>query len=61
MKIKLTNKAYSPLVRGQKVNELILKNLAKKHNKTEAQILLRWSLQMVYSLSISNALVHFDF
>jgi hypothetical protein len=24
-----------------------LKQLAKKHNKTEAQILLRWSLQMV--------------
>jgi len=35
------------LVRGQRLNDPILKNLATKHNKTEAQILLRWSLQMV--------------
>jgi hypothetical protein len=35
------------LVRGQRLNDPVLKQLAKKHNKTEAQILLRWSLQMV--------------
>ena len=29
------------------MGEAILKTLAKKHNKSEAQILLRWSLQMV--------------
>lgn len=43
--------AYSPLVRGERMNDPILRNLAKKHNKTEAQILLRWSLQMVCSSS----------
>lgn len=35
------------MVRGQRLNDPVLKQLAKKHNKTEAQILLRWSLQMV--------------
>ncbi|QIW98470.1 hypothetical protein AMS68_003988 [Peltaster fructicola] len=38
--------AYSPLVRGQRMDEPILKQLASKHNKTPAQILLRWGLQM---------------
>lgn len=38
--------AYSPLIQGQRFGEPILKSLSKKHNKTEAQILLRWSLQM---------------
>ncbi|EAS33564.3 aldo-keto reductase [Coccidioides immitis RS] len=37
--------AYSPLVRAQKMDEPILHELAKKHNKTPAQILVRWSLQ----------------
>jgi diketogulonate reductase-like aldo/keto reductase len=37
--------AYSPLVRGQRMNDALLKPLMKKHGKTAAQILLRWSLQ----------------
>jgi diketogulonate reductase-like aldo/keto reductase len=48
MRVKLTEKAYSPLVRGDRMKDPILQKLAKKHGKTEAQILLRWSLQMVY-------------
>lgn len=46
-----TNKwqAYSPLVRGERMEEPILTSLAKKYNKTGAQILLRWSLQMGFS------------
>lgn len=36
--------AYSPLTRGQKLNDPILKTLAKDYNKTPAQLLLRWSL-----------------
>lgn len=43
------NQAYSPLVRGQRMEEPKLTSLAKKHNKTAAQILLRWSLQMGFS------------
>ncbi len=38
--------AYSPLVRGKRMNEKILKPLTEKYNKTAAQVLLRWSLQM---------------
>lgn len=37
--------AYSPLVRATKMEDLLLRNLAKKHGKTPAQILIRWSLQ----------------
>ncbi|KAL2008191.1 hypothetical protein VTN00DRAFT_8173 [Thermoascus crustaceus] len=37
--------AYSPLTRGQRIEEPVLQDLAKKHNKTPGQILLRWSLQ----------------
>jgi diketogulonate reductase-like aldo/keto reductase len=37
--------AYSPLVRGERWGEKALKALAEKHGKSEAQILIRWSLQ----------------
>jgi len=37
--------AYSPLMRGQRHEEKVLQLLAKRHNKTAAQVLLRWSLQ----------------
>ena len=39
--------AYSPLVRNQKSDDPLLVSLAKKHEKTATQILLRWSLQKV--------------
>ncbi|KAL0637325.1 hypothetical protein Q9L58_003658, partial [Maublancomyces gigas] len=38
--------AYSPLVRARRFKEPILKQLASKYNRTPAQILIRWSLQM---------------
>ena len=37
--------AHSPLVRGQRSDEGVLKEVAKKHGKTWAQVLVRWSLQ----------------
>ncbi|KAM0438127.1 hypothetical protein ACHAQK_006858 [Fusarium lateritium] len=37
--------AYSPLVRGERWGDRRLAELAKRHGKSEAQILLRWSLQ----------------
>ncbi|KAI0876640.1 2,5-diketo-D-gluconic acid reductase A [Hypoxylon argillaceum] len=37
--------AYSPVVQGERWGEKTLVKLAEKHGKTEAQILLRWSLQ----------------
>jgi diketogulonate reductase-like aldo/keto reductase len=37
--------AYSPLTRGQRLNHPTLVDLAKKYDKSPAQILIRWSLQ----------------
>lgn len=37
--------AYSPLVRNYKANDETLVGLAKKYNKTTAQILIRYCLQ----------------
>jgi methylglyoxal/glyoxal reductase len=37
--------AWSPLMRGDILDIAELQNLAKKHNKTAAQIVLRWNLQ----------------
>ncbi|TQB71881.1 hypothetical protein MPDQ_007255 [Monascus purpureus] len=37
--------AYSPVVRAKKMDDPKLQSLSKKHDKTPAQILLRWSLQ----------------
>jgi diketogulonate reductase-like aldo/keto reductase len=37
--------AYSPLVRGEKGKDEALNKIAKKHGKTWAQVLVRWSLQ----------------
>lgn len=38
--------AYSPLVRGQKLNDPKLVEIAEKYNKTPAQIILRWAIQL---------------
>ncbi|KAB8253655.1 NADP-dependent oxidoreductase domain-containing protein [Aspergillus pseudonomiae] len=40
--------AYSPLVQATRMNEPVLQSLVKKHNKTPAQVLIRWSLQKGY-------------
>jgi diketogulonate reductase-like aldo/keto reductase len=40
--------AYSPLVRGERWGEPALKKLADKYGKTEAQVLIRWSLEKGY-------------
>lgn len=37
--------AYRPLTKGKKLNNKTIKEIANKYNKTDAQILLRWSLQ----------------
>ncbi|GMG37548.1 unnamed protein product [Ambrosiozyma monospora] len=36
--------AYSPLARGQRINDPALEEFAKKYGKTNAQILIAWSL-----------------
>jgi len=37
--------AYSPLTRGRRLDDARLIRIAAKHNKTTAQILLRWNLE----------------
>ncbi|KAE8379855.1 NADP-dependent oxidoreductase domain-containing protein [Aspergillus bertholletiae] len=37
--------AYSPLARGTRMDEPVLRAISKKHKKSPAQILIRWSLQ----------------
>jgi diketogulonate reductase-like aldo/keto reductase len=37
--------AYSPLTKGQKLDDPKLLEIAKKYKKTAAQILIRWALQ----------------
>ena len=44
-KNKIQVEAYSPLTQGAKLNHPTIQQIAKKHNKTPAQVLLRWSLQ----------------
>ncbi|RCI16748.1 hypothetical protein L249_2491, partial [Ophiocordyceps polyrhachis-furcata BCC 54312] len=43
---KVAVQAYSPIVRGERFGEPAVKSLAEKLGRTEAQVLLRWSLQM---------------
>lgn len=37
--------AYTPLVRGQRMNDARLSSVAQRYGKTPAQIILRWALQ----------------
>ncbi len=37
--------AYSPLSRGEKLNDEIAISIARKYNKSTAQLMIRWSLQ----------------
>jgi diketogulonate reductase-like aldo/keto reductase len=37
--------AYSPLTRGERLDDETLKEIGARHEKTPAQVLLRWSLQ----------------
>jgi methylglyoxal/glyoxal reductase len=42
---KIQLEAYSPLTQGEKLNHPRIQQVAKKHDKTPAQVLIRWSLQ----------------
>ncbi|KAE8411601.1 NADP-dependent oxidoreductase domain-containing protein [Aspergillus pseudocaelatus] len=37
--------AYSPLARGTRMDEPVLRAISEKHKKSPAQVLIRWSLQ----------------
>ena len=38
--------AYTPLVRGRKFGHPVVGEIAEKHGRTEAQVLIRWALQL---------------
>ena len=42
---KIVVEAYTPLTRGRKFSNDVVRVLAQKYNKTPAQILIRWGLQ----------------
>ncbi|HEU4575582.1 MAG TPA: aldo/keto reductase [Chitinophagaceae bacterium] len=44
-KFSIQLQAYSPLVRGRKLQDPRLLDLAKKYSKTPAQIILRWNIE----------------
>jgi methylglyoxal/glyoxal reductase len=50
--------AYSPLTRGYRLNHPIILAVAKEHNKTPAQVLIRWSLQ--HGLVVIPKSIHED-
>lgn len=45
-KDKIQMQAYTPLVRGEKFSDPKLILMAKKYDKTPAQIILRWNIQL---------------
>ena len=50
--------AYSPLTRGYRLNHPTILAIAKEHNKTPAQVLIRWSLQ--HGLVVIPKSIHED-
>ncbi len=42
---KIQLEAYSPLTRGERLNDPRVLALAAKHDRTPAQVLIRWELQ----------------
>lgn len=42
---KIVLNAYRSLTNGQRMNNEVIENIAKKYNKSNAQILIRWCLQ----------------
>jgi diketogulonate reductase-like aldo/keto reductase len=38
--------AYSPLTRGERLDDMTLTEVGKDHGKTPAQVLIRWNFQL---------------
>ena len=42
---KIQVEAYSPLTQGDKLNHPTIRQIAKSHSKTQAQIMIRWGIE----------------
>jgi diketogulonate reductase-like aldo/keto reductase len=49
--------AYCPIVRATRNDDPLLQPLMKKYDKTAAQVLIRWSLQMVSLAALTSIMV----
>ncbi|MDQ0483605.1 aldo/keto reductase [Guptibacillus hwajinpoensis] len=47
--------AWSPLKRGQVLNEPVIQTIGKQHGKTPAQVVLRWCLQHDIVLNVKSS------
>lgn len=50
--------AWSPLMQGQLLKNEVILDIAKKHNKSAAQVILRWDIQQDILLNVKS--VHTD-
>jgi 2,5-diketo-D-gluconate reductase A len=51
--------AWSPLTRGERLGDGVLRDIARRHGKTPAQVLIRWNLQAgVVPIPKANRLDH---
>jgi diketogulonate reductase-like aldo/keto reductase len=42
----IRHQAWSPLTRGRRLDDTVITEIARKHGKTPAQVVLRWDLQL---------------
>lgn len=60
-KNRIVIQAYSPLTHGNRVDDGTLRNLIEKYDKTQAQILIRWCLQVgTVPLPKANQIAHLE-
>lgn len=58
-KNRIVLQAYSPLTRGQRLDDDRLTGIARRHGRTAAQVLIRWNLQReTVPLPKANQLTH---
>jgi diketogulonate reductase-like aldo/keto reductase len=53
-KHRIQLEAYAPLTTGRRLDDPRIKGIARKHGRTNAQVLLRWAIQHEVSLSPSR-------
>jgi 2,5-diketo-D-gluconate reductase A len=58
---RIVIQAYSPLTRGQRLDDEVLVKLSRRHGRSPAQLLLRWNLQIgTVPIPKANKLPHLE-